>query len=65
VWQSGVLDGERVVYSMTRDQFVELLRPQSATRYTARAAWRENRRTGNYGPWRPEYRTRCRNAGKR
>jgi hypothetical protein len=64
VWQSGVLDGERVVYAMPGDQFVELLRPHTSTRYTARDAWRENRRSGNYGPWRPEYRTRCRNAEK-
>lgn len=64
VWQSGVLDGERVVYAMPGDQFVELLRPDTSTRYTARAAWLENWRHGNYGPWRPEYRARCRNAGK-
>lgn len=62
VWQSGLLDDERVFYSMTRAEFVDVLQPVHATRYTARAAWRENRRHGTYGPWVLQYRARCRNA---
>jgi len=63
VWDCGVLDGELITYSVDRAEFYEKLRIETTTRYSARAAWDENRRSGTYGPWQPEYQALCRHHG--
>lgn len=56
VWDAGRLEtGEFVRYSVRREEFRKILRVQDETRYTIRAAFNENRRSGHYGPWVPEY----------
>ncbi len=62
-WTMGLLDGERVIVVRARDEFYANLRVQCATRYTVRQAWRENRRSGTYGPWLPIYQRQCRTHG--
>jgi hypothetical protein len=59
VWDSGILDGVPVHYSVERDDFYASLRIQCFTRYTVREAWLENHRSGHYGPWKDEYRALC------
>jgi len=65
VWQDGFLEcagelnGQRITYAITREEFQRELQPQRFTRYSPREAWEENRRTGHFGPWLPEYRLLC------
>ncbi len=59
IWQSGLLDGQRIAYSMELDEFEAKLRVQKCTRYTLPEAVRENHRTNHYGPWLPEYAELC------
>lgn len=56
VWESGLLDGLQVCYSVEHEEYYSALRIREFTRYTAREAWRENQRSGHYGPWKDEYR---------
>lgn len=60
VWQVGILDGARVLFAMPRSAFDRTLKIQASTAYTCREIWIENRRSGTYGPWRPEYLALCR-----
>jgi hypothetical protein len=60
VLQSGVLNGERIMFSVPRADFREAMRPQAETAYTCRDVVREHDRTGHSGPWRAEYRALCR-----
>lgn len=58
VIQAGIVEGRRVYYSMPWDFFCLLFQPESpenVTRYTIEQAWRENERTGTYGPWEKRY----------
>lgn len=59
IWQIGLLDGARVLWSVEPDEYRALMRPVAETRYTALEALRENDRSGHYGPWKPEYRALC------
>jgi hypothetical protein len=59
VWDAGMLDGERVWFSVDRAEWTAAMRPQLVTRYTLREAWAENVRSGTYGPWCPEYLALC------
>lgn len=58
-WQGGILDGEKVFYSMTVEEFCERLRPQHWTKYTVSQAARENHRTNHFGPWVQRYADLC------
>lgn len=58
-WQDGFLRGQRITYSCDRDALVASLRVQEFTRYTVKQAAEENRRTGRYGPWLPQYEALC------
>lgn len=58
-WDCGMLDGQRVYYSLERGEFYASLRIQDFTRYTLREAWQENQRSGHYGPWKAEYAALC------
>lgn len=64
VWQSGILNGEKIFYSMARAEFEEALKVQSVTRYTVREAAEQNRIHGTYGPWERRYKTLCNDGGK-
>jgi hypothetical protein len=62
VWVSGLTaprDGARVFVAIPWVTFYATMRVQQATVYTCREACEENRRSGTYGPWRPEYRALC------
>jgi hypothetical protein len=66
VWDSGRLeDGRHVRFSVARAEYYAYWRVQHTTKYTMRAALTENRRTGTYGPWRPEYQALCRRSAAR
>src|SRR4051812_26554030 len=61
VIQAGLLaSGERIFYRKPKAEHYAKLRIQHATRYTMRQALEENRRSNNYGPWKPEYLARVR-----
>lgn len=62
IWQTGVLDGERVIFCMTLPQFRRQLTVLASTAYSPREIYHENRRSGHYGPWRADYRAFCRGA---
>lgn len=64
VWNSGLLDGQRIYYALNRDEWYRLMRLQKATRYSLREAGRENRKSGHYGPWAEEYRELCGDDGR-
>jgi hypothetical protein len=65
VWQGGILDGERVYWSVEWSEFRDELRVQEATRYTLRQAYMENQRTNHYGPWLAKYEALCRGTTAR
>lgn len=54
-YQDGFIDGQRITYSCDAAALEQSLRIQAATRYTVDQAMEENRRSGTYGPWKPEY----------
>lgn len=58
-WDAGLVDGERVYYSMQREDFLRARGVIKATRYTMREVLTENMKSGHYGPWREEYRALC------
>jgi len=59
VWDAGLVDGQRLYYAVARAEYYEAKRVEAFTRYTLRDVVRENRRSGDYGPWKPEYRALC------
>lgn len=59
VWQSGILDGERIYFSAPKEEILPKLRVQEATRYAVREAHAENVRTKSYGPWLEKYQGLC------
>jgi hypothetical protein len=61
VWDAGQLfDGRRVVFAVDQAEYYAHYRVQQVTRYTMAEVLAENRASGHYGPWRPEYRALCR-----
>jgi len=56
VWDAGLLDGQRVYFCAEVSEYYRGVRvePDSVTRYTPRQVLEENRRSGHYGPWRPD-----------
>lgn len=56
---AALLDGERVYYAMDPVTFIKIHRVQAFTLYSVEDAWRENDRTGMYGPWKEEYLALC------
>ena len=63
-WDAGLLDGQRIYYAVSREEFYAARRIQTTTRYTVRQAALENLRTGHFGPWVAEYRALCGGDGK-
>jgi len=59
VWQAGVLDGQRVYFSCRADEYLPFMRVQAYTRYSVYELWQENKKSGHYGPWKPEYQALC------
>lgn len=62
VVQAGMAEGVRVFYEMPALHFAVLFRPQRFTKYTVDEAWKENERSGTFGPWLEEYQALTRNA---
>jgi hypothetical protein len=52
---AGILDGERVFVSVRASEYRETLQARQVAEYNCRAIWRENRRSGHFGPWRPDH----------
>lgn len=59
VWQAGILEGQRVLYSVGLQEFTQSFQVQQFTRYTVHQAALENERTCHFGPWIPEYEALC------
>lgn len=59
IWQIGLFDGARILWSVEPDEYRALMRPVAETRYTPQEALAENDRTGHYGPWKPAYIALC------
>lgn len=60
VWDAGLIEGRRVWFAVNREEYYAKMRITDVTRYTMREVWVENTRSGNYGPWKPEYLALCR-----
>ncbi len=61
VWDAGLLaDGQRVEFAVQKAEYYAHYQIQETTVYTMRELLEENRASGHYGPWRPEYRALCR-----
>jgi hypothetical protein len=58
-WEGGLLNGERIWFSVSRDEYYAARQIQETTQYTCREALAENLRSGHYGPWKPIYRMLC------
>jgi hypothetical protein len=59
VWNSGLLEGQLIYYAVDRDEWYREMRLQDSTRYSPRAAWEANERSGHNGPWEERYRALC------
>lgn len=59
VWDSGLLEGVQIYYSVSAAEFATARGVQETTRYSVREALYENHRTSMYGPWKPEYLALC------
>lgn len=57
--QSGIYDGTKVWFTVSRAEWYAKMRPQQTTRYTLTEAWMEVAIATHLGPWRPEYRALC------
>jgi hypothetical protein len=55
VWDAGLLQGQRIWFSVERDEWYEHMRVQRVTHYTLMAACDMNQETGHYGPWDRSY----------
>lgn len=61
VYDAGVLpDGRRVVFTAEKASYYEHYRIETCTAYTMWEVLEQNRASGHYGPWRPEYQALCR-----
>lgn len=59
VWDSGILDGVKIAYSVLRRDYYEERRVKEVTRYGLLDIVRENSRSGTYGPWKEKYLALC------
>lgn len=62
IWQGGIIDGQRVYFSCLKTEYLRFMQVQDATRYNLYQLYIENRKSGHYGPWKPEYQALCRKA---
>lgn len=56
---AGLLDGQRVYMATPADEYRARLRVESVTTYTCRQVAAENKKAGDFGPWKPEYLALC------
>jgi hypothetical protein len=59
VWQLGRIDDAIVLWAADAAEYRAAMRPITEARYTVVEALAENRRSGTYGPWRPEIKALC------
>jgi hypothetical protein len=52
---AGIINGERGFFRAYRNEYVRQLNPNPITRYNCRQLLVEYRKSGNCGPWKPEY----------
>lgn len=64
VWQGGIVAGQRIFFSVAKDEFYASRRVQQPTYYSWRAAIQENHAANHYGPWKPEYVALCKPRDK-
>jgi hypothetical protein len=62
VFQSGILNGEKVWFGLNRSEWYDTMQIQKFTRYTFMEALMLNYQTHHYGPWVDEYRTLCKKS---
>lgn len=61
VWDAGILaDGRRIEFAVEKAEYYNHYRVQETTVYTMWELLEQNRASGHYGPWRPEYKALCR-----
>lgn len=63
-WDFGIIEGgdahgRKCAYAVEPVEYYQTRQVQEATRYTVRQAFVQNRRSGTYGPWKPEYSALC------
>jgi hypothetical protein len=58
-WDAGIVEGQRIWYSVQREEFYAARQIQETTRYTLHQVLAENRRTHTTGPWKPAYQALC------
>lgn len=66
VWDTGLWNGRRIHYSATIEEYYRAARVErdSVVRYTPLEVWQENKRSGHFGPWRPEFAALCRGGAR-
>jgi hypothetical protein len=58
-WDAALLDGQRIYYSVAREELYAARQVEDVTRYTIQQACLLNLGTRHYGPWVPRYRSLC------
>lgn len=59
MFQGGIYQGERIIWSADKDEILSALRVQEFARYTPREAAVENKRTRHFGPWLEKFEALC------
>lgn len=59
VYQSGIIDGQKIWWSADRTEWESKMRVQQRTRYTFEQALLLNYVSNHFGPWEPAYRHLC------
>jgi hypothetical protein len=57
VFNSYLDDGQLAYGEFSRKQFYDLFRVKERVLYTIPEAWAQNRKHGNYGPWKEKYKS--------
>jgi hypothetical protein len=63
-WDSGIIEGQRMYYAITKAEFYAVKQIVQTTKYTVTEAAKQNLDTRSYGPWEPIYQALC-NRGAR
>lgn len=62
VWTGGILDGVRGYFAFDKVEYYAEMTVTDVTLYSVAEVWRQNYRSGHYGPWEEKYRSLCRDV---
>ena len=58
-WDAGLVEGQRIFYSVSVAEFYAARQIHTTTRYTIREAFVQNVRSNHFGPWEQQYQALC------